>query len=165
MTATISFNGTDYASPDDMPPAIRAAYQRALDMAGQGKPGGLLRSNVTVKVSTRMRFMHEGKAYDSLDDLPPEVRAKYQAAMQQVDKDNDGVPDFLEGNAQAPSPSQAITASAPLSAFARSPAAPPSQPSVTQADQPRASLLLVAGVVIVFLLLIVLGLLVYIYHH
>jgi hypothetical protein len=58
--------------------------------------------------------------------------------MQQVDKDSNGVPDFLESS---------------------------SQPSVIQADQPRTPLLLVAGVVIVLLLLVVAGLLVYVYQH
>lgn len=44
-----------------------------------------------------MNIIFEGKSYDSVDQLPPEARAKYDAAMSKLeDKDNNGVPDILD---------------------------------------------------------------------
>ena len=41
---------------------------------------------------------YQGKAYTSVDDLPPEARAKYEKAMSALaDKDGNGIPDILEG--------------------------------------------------------------------
>jgi hypothetical protein len=38
-----------------------------------------------------------GRAYRSVDEMPPDVRAEYEQAMQMLaDKDGNGVPDILE---------------------------------------------------------------------
>ena len=98
MATKIRFNGTEYNSADEMPSDVRAAYDRALELAAQGKSGGLLGGHVNVKVSTKVRLMSGGKTYDNPDEMPPDVRAKYDKVMGQIDKNGNGVPDMLEGN-------------------------------------------------------------------
>ncbi len=52
-------------------------------------PTGMMRSATTI---------YQGKTYTSVDDLPPEARAKVQKAMSVFeDKDGDGIPDILQG--------------------------------------------------------------------
>jgi hypothetical protein len=43
------------------------------------------------------RIVADGNEYNSLDELPPEVRAKYEQAMGALDSNRNGVPDFFEG--------------------------------------------------------------------
>ncbi len=166
MTPRIRFNGTEYESPEAMPPAVRAAYQKALELARQAGTGGLLGGNVKVKVSTNMRIVHNGQTYDSIDALPPELRAKYQAALHQVDKDGNGVPDFLEAGSASPAAPQSAPVD-PLFDQSPTPAIAPlsSQPPVITGDGPHNRLLIVSGLVIVLLLLVALGLAAYIFMH
>jgi hypothetical protein len=60
--------------------------------AGNGAaaiPTGMIRAGTAI---------YQGKAYTSVDDLPPDARAKYEKAMFALaDKDGDGIPDILEG--------------------------------------------------------------------
>jgi hypothetical protein len=48
-------------------------------------------------VSNTMKFVVNGREYNSLEDLPPEARAKYEQAMSTIDKNQNGIPDFVEG--------------------------------------------------------------------
>ncbi len=98
MASKIIFNGVEYNSPEEMPEGLRTAYQKALSLAATGGAAGAFPGKVNVKLSTRVRFVYGGKAYDSVDQMPPEVRAKYELAMQQLDRNHDGVPDVLQGN-------------------------------------------------------------------
>ena len=38
----------------------------------------------------------EGKTYKSVDEMPPDVRKKYEAAIRNLDKNQNGIPDLLE---------------------------------------------------------------------
>lgn len=159
MPTRITFNGTQSESPEAMPPAVRETYLKALEVARQGGAGKLFGTKVNVKLSTKMRFVHDGKTYESLDELPPELRATYQAVMQQVDKDGNGTPDFLESVGQPSADPQAAALDYAFDEPA-SPAIAPlaSQPPVIATDQPRNRSLTVAGLVIILLLLVILGL-------
>jgi hypothetical protein len=44
-----------------------------------------------------MRFIVNGTELTNLEDLPPEARAKYERAMETMDKNRNGIPDFVEG--------------------------------------------------------------------
>ena len=44
-----------------------------------------------------MKIIVDGKEFNSIDDLPPEARAKYEQAIGALDANRNGVPDFLEG--------------------------------------------------------------------
>jgi hypothetical protein len=160
----IIFNGTEYDSLEAMPLGLRKAYQEALRLAGQGGMGNVPRGGVAVRLSTKVRFVNEGKTYDSVDQMPAEVRAKFDAAMQQVDMDHDGVPDFLESNPAAPATVEPAFQESPR---ALSDALAPStlSPSVITPDQPNNRLLVAAGLAVLFLLLVVFGLVLYIIQH
>src|SRR5512140_2485160 len=115
MVNKISFNGTEYNSAKEMPPAVRAAYDRALELAAQRKAGGEPGGRVNVKFSTKVRFAYNGKTYDSPDQMPRDVREKYDKAMEQIDKDRNGLPDILESGAV---PAAASTPAPPVDDFA-----------------------------------------------
>ena len=85
MTA-INFNGKSYNNPDEMPPNEREAYNQMMSMFvdknGNGIPdfleGDMVR-NVMSAYTTQVDV--NGNTYNSLDDLPPEVRQKVQGAF------------------------------------------------------------------------------------
>lgn len=39
----------------------------------------------------------DGKEFDGLENLPPEARARYEAAMGKLDANRNAIPDFVEG--------------------------------------------------------------------
>lgn len=106
MTKKILFNGKEYDSPDEMPPDARQAYEAAMgqfnDMFADPDRDGVpdIFENLTpghaqnVQVFTTSNVIVDGKAYDSLADLPSEVQQKFQAAFE--DKNRDGIPDAFE---------------------------------------------------------------------
>src|SRR2546430_16404803 len=83
-------NGTEYDSPDGMPPEVRREYERALrlvaDMGKGGGPSGTTdktvdtrQDGVSVKVQTKqVTYTVDGKTYDDPAQLPPEVRARVE---------------------------------------------------------------------------------------
>lgn len=80
ITKTFTVNGKTYSSPEEMPPDVRALYDRAMAMrAGAASPGTKLR------FSAKLKF--NGKEYDSPDTMPPEVRRLYEDAIAIVSKD------------------------------------------------------------------------------
>jgi hypothetical protein len=93
MAQKIVVNGTEYASPDAMPPEVRRQYERALqlvqDVAKGAGPGGTTektvtttRDGVSVKVHTKqVKYTVDGKTYDDPEALPPEVRARVEQAL------------------------------------------------------------------------------------
>jgi hypothetical protein len=118
----IVIDGKTYTSVDEMPPDIRAKYEeamRGLDRDRNGMPDtpdrvdpfedknkdgmpdafeGLAPiQGSTPTVMSSSKILVNGQVYDSLDQLPPEVRAKYEEAMGAMDKNRNGIPDFVEG--------------------------------------------------------------------
>jgi hypothetical protein len=99
--AKIVFNGQEYDSPEQMPPAVRQIYEltsRMLDdRDGDGVPDimqgpGSTSSSTIVHAS---QFVVDGTVYASLDDMPADVRHRYTQALERFDADGDGVPDLL----------------------------------------------------------------------
>ncbi len=164
MNTRITFNGHEYGSPDEMPPEIRQAYERAMAAVRSGT-SSMLTPRVNIKVSTNVRFVHDGHSYDSVDEMPPGIRSKYQAAMQQIDKDHDGIPDVLQGSGGLPA------ATAPSGWGPSFEASPPlvdaaaGQDPVVASESPGNRLLLIAGAVIILLIFVVLGLVLYIAYR
>ncbi len=164
MAARINFNGQEYNSPDEMPPQVRQLYERAIASLSQSQQGTLSSPKINIKVKTNLRFKYNGQIYNSLDELPPDVRDKYANIANQVDKDHDGVPDFLEGKGGAPlnlsnaNSSDAFVPSAPIAPLT------PTSP-VIASDRPATRLLIVAGAIIVLLLFAVIIMAGYIYLH
>jgi hypothetical protein len=48
--------------------------------------------------TTQTRFTVNGQTYNSIDEMPPDVRQKFQDAMSKLaDRDGNGIPDIMEG--------------------------------------------------------------------
>jgi len=112
----IVIDGKTYKSVDEMPEDVRRKYEdaiRNLDKNQNGLPDMLENSNpfgdknqngiphafegLVSNVMNSTRIIADGKTYNSLDELPPEIRAKYEKAMISMDANRNGVPDFMEG--------------------------------------------------------------------
>jgi hypothetical protein len=97
----IVIDGKTYNSVNEMPPEVRARYEQAVRSLGDEDRDG--RTDIfdaappAPVMSGGMKFVVDGREYTSIEDLPPEARAKYEQAMGILDKNQDGMPDFLEG--------------------------------------------------------------------
>jgi len=108
---------------EEMPDDVRRNYESAMsqladtdrdgapdvlenltNLADQNKNGmpvafeGLT-SNV---ITSSTKIIANGTEYSSLDELPPDIRAKYEEAMGALDANRNGVPDFFEGMMNTP---------------------------------------------------------------
>ena len=115
----IVIDGKTYHSLNEMPADVRARYEQALrslkDQDGNRVPDALEGNNLLADanrdgvpgliestegaplVTNRLKVLVDGQEYNSLDDLPPEVRARYELAMGALDANRNGIPDFVEG--------------------------------------------------------------------
>jgi hypothetical protein len=114
----IVIDGIAYNSVDEMPEDVRRSYEQAMRGSGSTPPAGIdplqslnnvftdadqngildIMENLQAPgVSGGMKFVVDGKTYNSVDDLPPDARARYEQAMGTMDKNRNGMPDFLEG--------------------------------------------------------------------
>ena len=115
----IVIDGKTYHSVNEMPPDIRQKYEQAMRSLGdtnsnqipdafeamnifadQDKDGvpdvleNLAASHATVNT---MKIIVDGKEFDGLENLPAETRARYEEAMEKLDANRNGIPDFVEG--------------------------------------------------------------------
>ena len=97
----IVIDGKTYNSVNEMPPEVRAKYEQAMggikDENGDRMPDAFNATSLASVMSNGMKFIVDGREYNSIEDLPPEARAKYEQAMGALDKNQNGMPDFLEG--------------------------------------------------------------------
>ena len=112
----IVIDGKVYNSVDEMPEEIRQKYLAAirnLDKNNDGTPDMLENmdalfgdkdkdgmpdslAGLVANVVKATRIVADGKEYNSLEELPPEVRAKLSQAMGKFDANQNGIPDFME---------------------------------------------------------------------
>ena len=123
----IVIDGKSYNSVDEMPPDVRQKYEQAMrslpDTDGNGsricwktrtswqiaiRTASRMCLNLTASNSVLVNKMKIflRKAIRWLENLPPEVRAKYEAAMSKLDANRNGIPDFLEGMMNMNPPNQ-----------------------------------------------------------
>ena len=114
----IVIDGKTYKSVDEMPEDVRRNYESAMSQLGDKDKNGIpdvlenltnladqnkngmpdsIEGMISNVVSSTMKIMADGKEYNSLDELPPDIRAKYEQAMGSLDANQNGMPDFLEG--------------------------------------------------------------------
>lgn len=97
----IVIDGKTYNNVSEMPPDVRARYEQAMrgleDVNRDGTPDVFTAAAPVPVMSSGMKFVVDGREYNSIEDLPPEARAKYEQAMGILDKNQNGMPDFLEG--------------------------------------------------------------------
>ena len=88
VSLKIVFNGKEYDSVDAMPPDVRKEYEVALETLR--KSGGeeilsVLQRDMGVTgahiKATFREIVVNGKKYDSVDAMPPDVRRTYEQAM------------------------------------------------------------------------------------
>ncbi|MEP7358057.1 MAG: hypothetical protein ABI847_12505, partial [Anaerolineales bacterium] len=97
----IIFNGETYKRVEDMPAETRQAYERAIGMLANNDPAAQPAAGQWSAASTpntfgTSEFMVNGQAVNGLDSLPPETRQKIEQAMAMLDKDHNGIMDFME---------------------------------------------------------------------
>jgi len=113
----IVIDGKIYKSVEEMPADVRRSYESAMSQFADNDKSGLpdvLEDLTSLKDQNKngmpdafegmvsnmissTKIIAEGNEYDNLDELPPDVRAKYEQAMGALDSNRNGVPDFFEG--------------------------------------------------------------------
>jgi hypothetical protein len=93
MSEKIVFNGREYDGADAMPPEVRQQYEAVLSLVraqtGGGKLDWLLESGTVKKLfkittTVHRRIVVNGKEFDSVDEMPTEVRAAHERALAQA---------------------------------------------------------------------------------
>jgi hypothetical protein len=60
--------------------------------------------------TSRTKITINGQSYESVDQMPPEVRKQYETAMSMLaDRDGNGIPDVLEGKGEGPKALASVT--------------------------------------------------------
>lgn len=135
----IVIDGKTYNTIEEMPPDIRQKYEEAMrslgDANGNRIPDAFENMNILADknqngvpdvvenlvagqaVVNSMKIVVDGKEFNGLEGLPPEARAKYEAAMSKLDANQNGIPDFVEGmlkpTSQTVDPSASFTVETP----------------------------------------------------
>jgi hypothetical protein len=161
----IVIDGKTYKSVDEMPEDVRRQYEnamRGLDKNQNGMPDafeGLASfQGATTNTTNSAKIIINGQVYDGLDQLPPEVRAKYEQAMSAMDANRNGVPDFLEGMLNVPN-QKANQATVNIGTVTPPPASRNPMP-VGSAIEPESSggwMLALAGILLIGLCLVAAG--------
>ena len=130
----IVIDGKTYNSVEEMPPDIRQKYEKAMRSLGNatanqipdalesvkniladkdqdGIPDLLENLNAGNTVVNSMKIVVDGKEFNGIENLPPEVRARYEAALGKLNANKNGIPDFVEGMLKTSAPNQVTTAS------------------------------------------------------
>jgi len=152
----IVIDGKTYNSIEEMPPDVRQKYEQAMQALGDANgnriPDAFENMNIFADqdkngmpdvvenlvagqaVVNSMKIVVDGKEFNSLDGLPPEVRTNYEAAMSKLDANKNGIPDFVEGMLKTTeqtisSPSNFVMETPPSSAPL--PVTPPATPDTS----------------------------------
>jgi hypothetical protein len=91
VSLKIVFNGKQYDSVDAMPPDVRKEYEVALETLRKSGGEEILSvlqrdmgvTGTHIKATVR-EIVVNGKKYDSVDAMPPDVRRTYEQAMARV---------------------------------------------------------------------------------
>lgn len=167
----IVIDGKTYNSVDEMPPDVRANYEQAMkSLKEKGRNGfpnqfeninnilkdqdvngipDIFEGDTSTQISTRStRIIVNGKEYNSVDELPPDTRERYEQTMGAMDKNRNGIPDFAEDMLEKvrPAPSQRTQ----TTTSAQSPM-PTNSPSAITPDTPSGWKLALAGVILLFI--------------
>jgi hypothetical protein len=170
----IVVDGKTYNSVNDMPSDVRQKYEQAIgsladtnsnqipdvfentnlliDKEGNGVSNAFKNIVTThTTVNSRIKIVIDGKEYNKVEDLPPEVRAKYEAAIARLDANHDGIPDFVEGMFKPIDQDTSRNASSAIESIPYSPPLPLS-PTVTQTPDTTNGWRLMLTILLLFLL-------------
>jgi hypothetical protein len=173
----IVIDGKTYNSVEEMPPDVRQKYEQVMGSLGDANGNQIPDVFESLKiladqdknrmpdfvenlvagqaVVNSMKIIVDGKEFNGIENLPPEARARYEAAMGKLDANHNGIPDFVEGiigtsNQAAASSSTNFAADTPISS-----APLPISPTITP-DTSNGLMLPLAGL-FVFLLCVAAG--------
>jgi hypothetical protein len=171
----IVIDGKTYNSVDEMPEDVRKRYEQAISSLkdqNQNAIPDVLENNIPVDndrngipdilentpgapiFARAMKILVDGKEFKSIDELPPEARAKYEKAMGMLDANRNGIPDFLEGKMDAQQSAAPVSTSIAIETpRPTSPSSISVEPTITP-DTTNGWMLALLGVV---LLLVCLG--------
>jgi hypothetical protein len=111
----IVIDGKTYHSIDEMPPDVRQKYEEAMRSLGDANNNLIpdVVENITGGQTTvsNMKIVIDGKEFNSIDNLPPEARARYEEAMGKLDANRNGILDFVEGITGTPNQTVNVSAS------------------------------------------------------
>jgi len=173
----IVIDGKTYDSIEEMPPDVRQKYEQAMQSLGDANgnriPDAFENMNILADkdkngipdvlenlvagqaVVNSMKIIVDGKEFNGIENLPPEARARYEAAMGKLDGNQNGIPDFAEGMTttinQTTNSSTSFTVETP-----RSSAALPASPTITP-DTSNGLMLALAGLFILLLCVVAAG--------
>jgi hypothetical protein len=127
----IVIDGKTYHSAEEMPPDVRQKYEAAMRSLGDansnhipdafegmnfladkdknGVPDVVENLVAGQAVVNSMKISVDGEEFNSIENLPPEARARYEEAMGKLDVNRNGIPDFVEGMINTVSQNQAIS--------------------------------------------------------
>ena len=164
----IMIDGKTYSSVNEMPADIRQKYEQAMRAVGDPNDHRISDSFETMNLLgdkdkdgipdilenlvagrgavTSMKIIVDGKEFDGLEHLPPEVRARYEEAMDKLDANRNGIPDVVEGMMNASSVNVTASSSFPGEAPRRSPPLSPNSPITP--DTSNGWMLMLAGLFI-----------------
>lgn len=167
----IVIDGKTYNSVEEMPPDVRQKYETAMQFLGDAnnnripdtfenmnifadkdKDGvpDVMENLVTGQAAVNsMKIIVDGKEFNGIENLPPEARARYEAAMSKLDANHNGIPDFIEGMIETPN--RAGSSSTSFAAETPTSSAPlPVNPTITP-DTSNGLMLALAGIFIFLL--------------
>ena len=167
----IVIDGKTYHSVGEMPPDIRQKYEEVMRSLGDannnqipdafetmnifadkdkdGLPDVLKDLTPGHAVVNSMKIIVDGKEFDGLENLPPEVRARYEEAMGHLDANRNGIPDFAEGMINTTNQNLMSVSGPAMESPGRSTPLPVS-PTITP-DTTNGWMLMLAGLFIFFL--------------
>ena len=129
----IVIDGKMYNSVNEMPEEVRRKYEQAISMLKDEDrnriPDAFENNNILGDTNRNsvpdafenitgaqtflsgMKVVVDGKEINSVDDLPPDARARYDKAMAGLDANRNGVPDFMEGMIGTPQQTTSVSTS------------------------------------------------------
>jgi hypothetical protein len=103
---------------NEIPPEVRQKYEQAIRSLGDANNNNIpdafeslniladkdqngipdLVENLVAGQAavSSMKIVIDGKEFNGIENLPPEARARYEAAMGKLDANGNGIPDFVE---------------------------------------------------------------------
>lgn len=172
----IVIDGKTYNSIEEMPADIRQKYELAMralgDANGNRIPDLFEKGNVLADQNqngvpdivenlvagqaavSSLKIIVDGKEYNGLEGLPPEARAKYEAAMSKLDANKNGIPDFMEGMTKTVDPIVTSSAAFPVDPPLSSQSIP-TNPAI--APETSNGLMLVLAALFIFLVCVLAG--------
>ncbi|NOZ19532.1 MAG: hypothetical protein GXP25_00425 [Planctomycetes bacterium] len=94
MGSKIVFNGQEYSGVDDMPLEVRRAYEQVMNMLadrdGDGVPDAVQNSDGTFTADVVTKIVVNGREYNSIDEMPEDVRRMYELARSAQDDGQGG---------------------------------------------------------------------------